>query len=110
MEGVQGVIGYVASKWAIRGMTVRAPAGRHGIRVNVVCPAASRPMIGADDFDSVDQDAVWSSQPISRWASRKRSRAWSSSSRPTRAATRRLGFIADGGGLAGNTTRGVDTD
>ena len=49
MEGVQGVIGYVASKWAIRGMTKSAALelGRYGIRVNVVCPGGvATPMIG----------------------------------------------------------------
>ena len=43
MEGVQGVIGYVASKGDPRDDQVRGPRlGRHGIRVNVVCRAASR--------------------------------------------------------------------
>ena len=40
LKGVAGVIGYVASKWAIRGMTKAAALelGVHGIRVNSVHP------------------------------------------------------------------------
>ncbi|MBB83231.1 MAG: 3-alpha-hydroxysteroid dehydrogenase [Deltaproteobacteria bacterium] len=114
MEGVQGVIGYVASKWAIRGMTKTAALelGRFGIRVNVVCPGGvATPMIGASDFDSIDQDAVWSSQPISRVgqpdeiASLVLFLASDESSYSTGAE-----FVADGGGLAGSTARGVDTN
>ena len=42
LKGVPGVIGYVASKWAIRGMTKAAALelGAYGIRVNSVHPGA----------------------------------------------------------------------
>ncbi|MCR9092897.1 MAG: glucose 1-dehydrogenase [bacterium] len=114
IEGVQGVIGYVASKWAIRGMTKTAALelGRYGIRVNSVHPGGvATPMIGADDFDSVDQDAVWAGQPIPRVGQPEEIAnlvlflASDESSYSTGSE-----FVADGGGLAGNTARGVDTD
>ena len=114
MEGVQGVIGYVASKWAIRGMTKTAALelGRYGIRVNSVHPGGvATPMIGADDFDSVDQDAVWGSQPIARVGQPEEIAnlvlflASDESSYSTGAE-----FVADGGGLAGHVDRGVDAD
>lgn len=112
IEGVQGVIGYVASKWAIRGMTKTAALelGRYGIRVNSVHPGGvATPMIGADDFDSVDQDAVWSAQPIPRVGQPEEIAnlvlflASNESSYSTGSE-----FVADGGGLAGSTGRGVD--
>ena len=112
IEGVQGVIGYVASKWAIRGMTKTAALelGRYGIRVNSVHPGGvATPMIGADDFDSVDQDAVWSAQPIPRVGQPEEIAnlvlflASDESSYSTGSE-----FVADGGGLAGSTGRGVD--
>jgi len=69
LEGVPGVIGYVASKWAVRGMTKSAALelGRYGIRVNSVHPGGvDTPMLQQDDFDSVDQDRVFGAQPIPR--------------------------------------------
>ena len=92
--------------------TAALELGRFGIRVNVVCPGGvATPMIGASDFDSIDQDAVWSSQPISRVgqpeeiASLVLFLASDESSYSTGAE-----FVADGGGLAGSTARGVDTN
>ena len=42
MSAKNGIIAYSASKWAVRGMTRVAAIelGRHGIRVNAVCPEA----------------------------------------------------------------------
>jgi 3alpha(or 20beta)-hydroxysteroid dehydrogenase len=112
MEGVQGVIGYVASKWAVRGMTKSAALelGRYGIRVNSVHPGGvATPMIASDDFDSIDQDAVFGAQPIPRVgqpeeiASLVLFLASDEASYSTGSE-----FVADGGGLAGNASRGVD--
>ena len=66
-------------------------------------------MIGADAFDSVDQDAVWSAQPIPRVGQPEEIAnlvlflASDESSYSTGSE-----FVADGGGLAGSTGRGVD--
>lgn len=42
LQGKNGLVAYAASKWAIRGMTRVAALelGKHGIRVNTVCPEA----------------------------------------------------------------------
>src|SRR5262245_44123714 len=42
MSAKNGIVAYSASKWAVRGMTRVAAIelGRHGIRVNAVCPEA----------------------------------------------------------------------
>jgi len=69
LQGMPGVIGYVASKYAIRGMTKAAAIelGHRGIRVNSVHPGTiDTPMIAAGDFDGVDHDALYASLPIPR--------------------------------------------
>ena len=69
LEGVEGVIAYVATKWALRGMTKTAAIelGQYGIRVNSVHPGGvDTPMIAGDKLGSVDQDAAFASQPIPR--------------------------------------------
>ncbi|MBX6387768.1 MAG: glucose 1-dehydrogenase [Frankia sp.] len=69
IEGVPGVIGYVASKWAIRGMTKSAALelGRYGIRVNSVHPGTiDTPMVNGPEFANVDRDAVFAALPIPR--------------------------------------------
>jgi 3alpha(or 20beta)-hydroxysteroid dehydrogenase len=71
MQGVQGVVGYVASKWAVRGMTKTAALelGRYGIRVNSVHPGAvDTPMIATPEFEAVDRDGLYRSLPIARMA------------------------------------------
>ena len=114
MEGVQGVIGYVASKWAVRGMTKTAAMelGRHGIRVNSVHPGGvDTPMINSGDFDDIDQDAVFGAQPIPRVGQPEEIArlvlflASDESSFSTGSE-----FIADGGRLAGHTDRGIAPD
>jgi 3alpha(or 20beta)-hydroxysteroid dehydrogenase len=111
LEGVSGVIGYVASKWAVRGMTKSAALelGRYGIRVNSVHPGGvDTPMLGQDEFDDIDQDGVFATQPIPRigrpeeiaklvlfLASEESSYSTGSE------------FIADGGMLAGHASAGV---
>ena len=69
LEGVEGVVGYVASKWAVRGMTKTAALefGQHGIRVNSVHPGGvDTPMLQSDEVSGVDQSASFASQPIPR--------------------------------------------
>jgi 3alpha(or 20beta)-hydroxysteroid dehydrogenase len=68
-EGVPGVSAYVASKWAIRGITKSAAIelGRDGIRVNSVHPGTiDTPMVTSPEFDSVDKDAVFAALPVPR--------------------------------------------
>ncbi len=69
LKGVAGAIGYVASKWAVRGMTKTAALelGAYGIRVNSVHPGAvDTEMIGGPDFADVDRDAHFRGLPIPR--------------------------------------------
>jgi len=69
LQGVPGVIAYVASKYAIRGMTKAAALelGHSGIRVNSVHPGTiDTPMVNSGEFDDVDQDALYASLPIAR--------------------------------------------
>jgi 3alpha(or 20beta)-hydroxysteroid dehydrogenase len=68
MRGRTGVVAYVASKWAIRGMTKAAALelGCDGIRVNAILPGAiDTPMIGGPEF-SADRAAHLAKLPISR--------------------------------------------
>ena len=69
LQGVPGVISYVASKYAIRGMTKAAALelGHSGIRVNSVHPGTiDTPMINGGEFADVDQDGLYSGLPIPR--------------------------------------------
>lgn len=69
IEGVPGVVAYVATKFAIRGMTKVAAIelGHFGIRVNSVHPGTiDTPMISSPEFDSVDKDAVFAVLPVPR--------------------------------------------
>ena len=69
IEGVPGVSAYVASKFAIRGMTKAAAIelGHHGIRVNSVHPGTiDTPMVSSPEFDAVDKEAVFAGLPIPR--------------------------------------------
>jgi 3alpha(or 20beta)-hydroxysteroid dehydrogenase len=69
MRGRPGLVSYVASKWAIRGMTKTAALelGRDGIRVNAILPGAiDTPMIGGQDFSAVDRAAHFAKLPVSR--------------------------------------------
>ena len=111
LEGVSGVIGYVASKWAVRGMTKTAALelGRYGIRVNSVHPGGvDTPMLEQDDFDTIDQDAVFAGQPIPRIGRPEEIAklvlflASDDSSYSTGAE-----FLADGGMMAGHAGAGV---
>lgn len=69
LQGVANVASYVASKWAIRGMTKSAAIelGHDGIRVNSVHPGTiDTPMVASPDFDNIDKDAYFASQPVPR--------------------------------------------
>ncbi len=69
LKGVPGVIGYVASKWAIRGMTKAAALelGAYGIRVNSVHPGTvDTDMVNGPDFASVDRAGYFSGLPVPR--------------------------------------------
>ena len=111
LEGVEGVISYVSSKWAVRGMTKTAAIelGQYGIRVNSVHPGGvDTPMLGSSDFDNVDKNAAWASQPIQRIGRPEEIArmvlflASDESSYSTGAE-----FVADGGRTAGHRDAGI---
>ena len=69
LQGVAGAVPYVASKWAIRGMTKAAAIefGPHGIRVNVVHPGViDTLMVNDPQFGDVDPGAACAGFPIPR--------------------------------------------
>ncbi len=69
MAGMAGVIGYVASKFAVRGMTKTAAVelGPLGIRVNSVHPGGvDTPMIRPPGLEGVDYDAMFRKLPVPR--------------------------------------------
>lgn len=69
MTGMAGVSAYIASKWAIRGMTKSAALelGRYGIRVNSVHPGSiDTAMINTPEFANVDKQAMVAALPVAR--------------------------------------------
>lgn len=69
LEGMAGIIGYSASKFAVRGMTKTAAIefGRWGIRVNAVCPGGINTQM-ANPFDRPEEELqkAHSRNPIPR--------------------------------------------
>lgn len=68
-EGTAGLVAYVASKFAIRGMTRTAALelGPLGIRVNVICPGGiDTHMSRGDEFGNTDPDRFFSKLPLGR--------------------------------------------
>lgn len=71
LVGFEDIFAYVASKWAVRGMTKAAALelAKFGIRVNAVCPGdTDTPMIRA--ISSAGSDAAPNAEelPFKRWA------------------------------------------
>ncbi len=69
LEGTAGIIGYTASKFAIRGMTKTAAIelGRWGIRVNAVCPGGiDTTMANPFEQPPEEQQKAFSTNPIPR--------------------------------------------
>ena len=69
LQGTAGLVAYVSSKFAIRGMTKTAAIelGPLKIRVNVICPGGIDTAMGrGDDFVAVDTSAYFSGLPVPR--------------------------------------------
>ena len=114
LEGVEGVMSYVATKWAVRGMTKTAAIelGRYGIRVNSVHPGGvDTPMISGEALAGVDQDAAFASLPIPRIGRQEEIArlvlflASDDASYSTGAE-----FTADGGRMAGHRDHGLGSE
>jgi len=68
MRGSNGMIGYTASKWAIRGMTKAAATelGRYGIRVNSIHPGGVNTIMGNPMQDDETVNVPYAYQAIPR--------------------------------------------
>ena len=69
LEGVAGIVGYSASKFAIRGMTKTAAIelGRWGIRVNAVCPGGiDTPMANPFEQPLEERQKAFTNYPLPR--------------------------------------------
>ena len=114
LEGVEGVVGYVSSKWAVRGMTKTAAIefGQYGIRVNSVHPGGvDTPMLGGDELGHMAEVDPFKDQPIGRISQPEEIArlvlflASDESSYSTGSE-----FIADGGRTAGHRDPGIVAD
>ncbi len=111
LEGVEGVIGYAASKWAVRGMTKSAALelGQYAIRVNSVHPGGvDTPMLGGQELGHMLATNPFAGQPIPRIAQPEEIArlvlflASDESSYSTGSE-----FTADGGRMAGHRDPGI---
>ena len=69
LQGTAGLVAYVSSKFAIRGMTKTAAIelGPLKIRVNAICPGGIDTAMGrGEDFGAVDTSAYFSGLPVPR--------------------------------------------
>lgn len=119
LRGQNGLIAYVASKWAVRGMTRVAALelGRYGIRVNAVCPEAGSPhMIAPYLPDNVDLEQVMAAQMpvLATQAQRSIAQRIDDVARlnlflasDESASCSGADFVVDGGNLAGRRRRGL---
>jgi 3alpha(or 20beta)-hydroxysteroid dehydrogenase len=110
--GLAGTTAYGASKFAVRGMTRTAALelGHDNIRVNAVCPGTiDTAMVSSPEFEDVDKDAYFASQPVPRIG------------RPEEVANMMIflasdessvctgaEFVVDGGALAGHVIAGTE--
>lgn len=107
MQGQVGVVSYVSTKWAIRGMSRSAALelGKYGTRINTVLPGTiDTPMIKSSDFEHVDTAAMFGTLPIPR-VGQAAEVAQVVAFLVCQAASYITGaeFVVDGGVLAGDT-------
>ncbi|MBB84022.1 MAG: 3-alpha-hydroxysteroid dehydrogenase [Deltaproteobacteria bacterium] len=111
LEGVEGVVGYVASKWAVRGMTKTAAIelGRYGIRVNSVHPGGvDTPMLGGDELGHMEASDPFRDQPIPRIAQPEEvARLVLFLASDENSYSTGAEFVVDGGRMAGHRDPGI---
>jgi len=111
LRGVAGLAAYSAAKFAIRGLTKSSALelGRYGIRVNSVHPGGiDTVMTQGKQFDDVDKDAIYASQPIPRIGRPEEVSqlvAFLLSNRSSYSTGSE--FVLDGGSTAGESYRGL---
>ncbi len=119
MRAQTGIVAYVSTKWAVRGITRSAALelGRHGIRVNAVCPEAGSPdMVQPYMPEGVDAASVLPHMQPNLRSQRDRTQAdlvgdvakmilFLASDES--ASCTGADFLVDGGNLAGRVVKGT---